>query len=233
MMAIDCAEEVIYTPGTDYLVYKGTHYVESKTQAVGAAQEFLDRQLADANAQLKVAKDQLLKAGIPEDVIFAGGKTLEKQIGAGEQNAFMAFLAAMAYRNFVMKRRDMKYITSALQALKPMVEIDPKLLDADENMLNCPDGTYDLRQGMDGRHDHDPSDLITKITAFAPGDQGKEMWLQCLDTIFQGDQELIDYVQMTVGLSAIGAVYQEALIIAYGSGSNGKSTFWNKRRQGR
>ena len=30
-----------------------------------------------------------------------------------------------------------------------------------------------------------------------------------------------------VGLSAIGKVYVEALIIAYGEGRNGKSTFWN------
>ncbi|HAM1898228.1 TPA: DNA primase, partial [Listeria monocytogenes] len=42
-----------------------------------------------------------------------------------------------------------------------------------------------------------------------------------------GDQELIDYVQMIVGLAAIGKVYVEALIISYGEGRNGKSTFWN------
>lgn len=35
------------------------------------------------------------------------------------------------------------------------------------------------------------------------------------------------YVQMIVGLAAIGKVYVEALIIAYGEGRNGKSTFWN------
>ena len=32
---------------------------------------------------------------------------------------------------------------------------------------------------------------------------------------------------MTCGLAAIGKVYEEALIIAYGEGRNGKSTFWN------
>lgn len=40
-------------------------------------------------------------------------------------------------------------------------------------------------------------------------------------------RNMMDYVQQTVGLAAIGKVYQEALIIAYGEGSNGKSTFWN------
>ncbi len=50
---------------------------------------------------------------------------------------------------------------------------------------------------------------------------------QRLDTFFLKDADLIDYVQRMVGLSAIGKVYVEALIIAYGEGRNGKSTFWN------
>lgn len=32
---------------------------------------------------------------------------------------------------------------------------------------------------------------------------------------------------MVVGMAAVGKVYQEHLIIAYGGGANGKSTFWN------
>ncbi|HEM5964562.1 TPA: DNA primase, partial [Streptococcus suis] len=58
-------------------------------------------------------------------------------------------------------------------------------------------------------------------------DKGKGLWLETLATFFCGNQELIDYVQMVVGMAAIGKVYQEHLIIAYGSGANGKSTFWN------
>ena len=61
----------------------------------------------------------------------------------------------------------------------------------------------------------------------APGDKGEKLWLDSLDTIFCGDAELIDYVQQIVGMAAVGRVYMEALIIAYGEGSNGKSTFWN------
>ena len=60
-----------------------------------------------------------------------------------------------------------------------------------------------------------------------PGEEGKDLWQNALNLFFREDQELIEYVQQTVGLCAIGAVYQEALIIAYGDGSNGKSTFWN------
>lgn len=35
------------------------------------------------------------------------------------------------------------------------------------------------------------------------------------------------YVQRIVGLAAIGKVFMETLVIAYGEGRNGKSTFWN------
>ena len=56
---------------------------------------------------------------------------------------------------------------------------------------------------------------------------GMELWLEALDTFFCQDEDLVDYVQRIVGLSVIGKVYVEALIIAYGEGRNGKSTFWN------
>ena len=108
-----------------------------------------------------------------------------------------------------------------------MVAINVSQLDLDPNLLNTPYATYDLAKGLDGEQPHDPEDFITKITNVSPGDTGKEIWEQALNTFFCGDQELIDYVQATVGMAAIGKVYQEHMIIAYGGGANGKSTFWN------
>lgn len=101
-------------------------------------------------------------------------------------------------------------------------------MDADPFALCTPEATFDLRKGMAGaRGTHSPEDFITKITSVSPSQKGQQTWLDCLDLIFQGDQSLIDYVQMICGLAAIGKVYVEALIIAYGDGRNGKSTFWN------
>lgn len=79
-------------------------------------------------------------------------------------------------------------------------------LDANENMLNTPDATYDLRKGMAGAMEHSPSDLLTKITTVSPGDKGKDLWEESLQLFFCGNQELIEYVQMTCGLAAIGKV---------------------------
>lgn len=227
VIAGDCACELIFTPGTDYLTYNGRFWDESKPKAVGLVESFLDRQLEDAVTETQEAAEALEALGVSEQAIASGGKALEKQIQGNQLQAYFRLLGALSYKSFVMKRRDMKFITSAMQALKPMVEIDQASLDKDENLFNCPDGTYDLRLGMAGRKDHDAEDLITKITPYAPGDEGEELWLDTVNKVFQGDSELIEYVQRIVGMAAVGEVYQEALIIAYGDGSNGKSTFWN------
>ena len=168
-----------------------------------------------------------MESGVAENVIGAGGRTLEKQVGADQREAYLAYTSALTYKAFVMKRRDMKYIVSALQAAKPLLLARPADLDKDAFLLNCQDGTYDLAAGTAGRRDFSPGDLITKICSTAPGDEGRELWERFLYTIFEGDLELIDYVQKICGLGAIGRVYMEAIIISYGEGANGKSTFWN------
>ena len=47
----------------------------------------------------------------------------------------------------------------------PSVAISPDELDADPFLLNCPNGTLDLRTGE--LRGHDPADLLTKITRAA------------------------------------------------------------------
>ena len=227
VLAKEYGVELRYTAATDYIRFGGSYWIESKQQAVGAAEEFLDLQLADAKDEVQRTKETLLGAGVSEDAITSGGKALEKKIASGQMDAYLAYVSAQAYKAFVMKRRDMKYVVSALQAAKPMLEISVSDLDRDGFLLNTPDGTYYLPDGLEGRRDHSPEDYITKITAAGPGEQGKELWMDALDTIFCKDRGLIDYVQQIVGMAAVGRVYLEALIIAYGEGSNGKSTFWN------
>jgi len=227
VLAQEYEGEMVYTDATDYMRFDGTHWAESKQMAVGACEDFLDRQLTEAKAALTKAKQNLIDAGIDMDDIAAGGKTLEKAVDTASEKAYAEYCAAQSYIAFVMKRRDMKYVTSALQAAKPMLLRDIREFDTQEFLLNTPDATYDLQLGMDGAHEHTASDLITKMTAVSPTAVNMELWLTAVDYFFCGDRELIDYVQQTVGLAAIGKVYQEALIIAYGEGSNGKSTFWN------
>lgn len=158
----------------------------------------------------------------------AGSRAVQKDAETEDQiKALIALIAAETYLKFVMKRRDYKYIISTGNAAKPMIAVDVNDLDKDQFLLNTPDATYDLKQGLNGMHLHDSADLITKITNCSPGEDGKQLWMDALELFFCGDKELIEYVQLVVGMAAIGKVYQEHMIIAYGDGANGKSTFWN------
>lgn len=219
--------ELLYTDATEFLSYDGICWRENRQKAVGAVEEFLDMQLVDSKGQFNECSQALIDGGIPEKVVRARGKALEKAIPDNLEDAYKEYLAAKAYYAFVMKYRNYKNIVNTQSAAKPMVAADINMFDAQENFLNTPSATFDLEKGLAGERPHRSSDLLTKITNCAPGDEGKQLWEDALNLFFCGDQELIDYVQETVGLAAIGKVYVEALIIAYGEGRNGKSTFWN------
>lgn len=229
VLAYEYGNELKYTAATDYIRFDGDVWVEDKQMAVGACVEFLDLQLQDAKDSIEVAMKALVDAGYPEDIVKQGSKVVAKEADIKEKDLplFYMLVGAEKYLAFAMKRRDYKYISSALNVAKSMLSIKVSDLDKNPNLLNTPDATYDLQKGMAGEQPHDPFDLITKITECSPGDEGMDIWLEALDTFFCGDMELIEYVQKVIGLAVIGKVYEEFIIIAYGDGANGKSTFWN------
>ena len=57
--------------------------------------------------------------------------------------------------------------------------------DRDSYLLNCPDGTYDLREMV--RRPHSPDDCITLMTSVSPEETGGERFLQFMDEITGGD----------------------------------------------
>lgn len=173
-------------------------------------------------------RQALLDSGVSQEDVAAGGKTLSKAVSGDDQlKLLMAYMSALQYYAFVMKHRDYKYVMSSLNQAKPLVLMDINQLDVNPYLLNTPEATYDLRQGLDGAQEHDPLDYLTKCTNASPGDAGKDLWLDTVSRVFCNDPELIDYVQTIVGMAVVGKVFSEALIISYGDGANGKSTFWN------
>ena len=227
VLAKEYGSELKYTTATDYLRFDGECWREDRQMALGAAEDFLDLQLADAREQVEIAEQALLGAGVSEENVKSGGKQLEKAVPDNSMGLLFALMGAQTYLKFVLRYRNYKNIVNFQNAAKPMLAIDVSELDKDPNLLNTPYATFDLEKGMAGELPHNPEDLITKITNCSPGDKGEQIWKDALDTFFCSDEELIEYVQMTVGMAAIGKVYQEHMIIAYGGGANGKSTFWN------
>lgn len=228
VLAREFGDKLAYTNATDYLTFNGQYWKEDKQIAIGTVLEFMDLQLEEASEQYETAIKQLVQTGIPESIVREGGKGLVKLIDSPNQQILLAkYLSAKTYYQFVMKRRDYRYIMATHNTAKPMLAIDISELDKNDMLLNTPDATYDLKCGLSGSQAHSATDYLTKITTASPGNQGMGLWQETLATFFCGDQELIDYVQMVVGMAAIGKVYQEHMIIAYGGGANGKSTFWN------
>ena len=162
------------------------------------------------------------------DLLSEKGKTKAiRSFNDRQKRSFNQYEDISSYLKYSIKRRDTKYITAALKEARPMLEIEQEALDSNEFLLNTHSATYDLRGGLASKISHDPLHFITRQTAVDPSNNGMALWESALSTFFLGDSELIDYVQKTVGLSAIGKVFVEAMIIAYGDGRNGKSTFWN------
>lgn len=216
-----------YAEATNFLVFTGKIWEESNPHAQGLAQRLTFRQLVDAERRVNETRERLSNTGA-ETILATTSANKAQDIFNDEQTeAYQEYQAAKAYLSFVMKRRESKNITSTLREVRPMLLINPNELDANPFLLNTPNATYDLRLGMLGGAKHNQDDFITKITSVSPSDEGEELWQETLNTTFSGNTELIDYVQRIVGLAAIGKVYHEAIIIAYGDGRNGKSTFWN------
>lgn len=219
--------ELRYSPATHYLRYSGHYWQETEPGAQAVAHELTRRQLDEATNELQNSIKEMTANGAQDIISNTSKAKAESIMNDAQMETYKAFLAAKAYQSFVVHRRDSKNITATLKEARPMLEISPRELDANHFLLCTPNATYDLQKGLAGAREHSSEDFITKITTVSPSNKGEQLWFDCLDLIFCKNQELIDYVQMICGLAAIGKVYVEALIIAYGCGRNGKSTFWN------
>ena len=99
--------------------------------------------------------------------------------------------------------------------------------NADRLLLGTPGGTVDLRTGQLRPALRD--DMITKLTACAPADPGSRpnLWLTFLTEIFDGDTELVAFMQRVAGYALTGLTTEHKLLFLYGTGRNGKSVFLN------
>lgn len=225
ILAREYGDKLRYSPATDFLVYNGCFWEESQPNAQAIAQELTARQLEEAEIEIQKMVAEMNKNGAWALIAAMGPKKASVQFNREQARSFEKYGQAETYRKYAIKRRDTKYISAALKEVRPMVQIEQSMLDADEFLLNTPFETINLVTGSKSKHE--ASDYITKQTTVSPSEDGKEIWDDALNTFFVNDDALISYVQKIVGLASIGKVYVEALIIAYGEGRNGKSTFWN------
>ncbi|QKT06072.1 hypothetical protein HUN08_01845 [Gordonia sp. X0973] len=98
-------------------------------------------------------------------------------------------------------------------------------LDAQPHLLNTPNGTLDLRT-LEIK-DHEPADLLTKITAgnyVADLTVEGSKWDEFLHQVLPGE-DVIEYLLQVCGVALMGEVVEQILVILLGRGRNGKGVF--------
>lgn len=128
------------------------------------------------------------------------------------------------------KRKHLKYSrgsngkTNMLKESQHLRSISPDQFDKDKTLFNVANGYIDLESGK--LHDHDPKKHFTKFSNVEYTDKiDCPLWMDFLNDIFDGDQELIDYLQRAIGYSLSGSTVEQMMFILYGNGRNGKSVF--------
>jgi putative DNA primase/helicase len=105
-------------------------------------------------------------------------------------------------------------------------EVAARALDFDRSpwLLTVLNGTLDLRTGE--LLPHRREDMITKLAPVGYDPDARcPLWRAFLDRVLAGSDDLARFLQCAVGYSLTADVSEQCLMILYGTGANGKTTF--------
>lgn len=121
------------------------------------------------------------------------------------------------------QEKAMRAMLSVASSLETFA-VRPNVFDSDPMLLNVLNGTVDLNTGQ--LRPHSKADRISKVTgAELRDDWGCPTFLAFLGRVFDGNQELIDFVRRAVGYSLTGRTDEQCFFLLWGkTGNNGKST---------
>lgn len=129
------------------------------------------------------------------------------------------------YMKFIAKLGDRRMRDRILRDAEDSMKISAEEFDKNPFLINCRNGTYDLRTGR--FREHSSGDYLTMQTRFEYTVRPKRCarWEQFITEVTQGDKEKASFLQRSLGYSIIGSSKEECLFILYGSTTrNGKST---------
>lgn len=115
-------------------------------------------------------------------------------------------------------------INAMITLAESEVPVRAEELDQDPWLFNCQNGTLNLKTGILSPHSRE--NYITKLSPViydknAPHD----VWDAFLYRVFDGNKDLIAFMQRAIGYSLTGLADEQCLFILHGSGANGKTTF--------
>lgn len=133
---------------------------------------------------------------------------------------------AKAWDKFCKRERSLQAHTNMLKGARHLLPVQHSEWDKEAMLLNTPSGYVDLTNGV--LHDHDVSKMFTQETGVEYSDTYDcPTWKAFLNQIFQGDKELIHYVQKVIGYSLTGSIVEQVMFVLNGNGRNGKSVLMN------
>jgi putative DNA primase/helicase len=116
-------------------------------------------------------------------------------------------------------------IKAMIELAKSEVPVTPDELDAGPWLLNCENGTIDLRTGE--LCEHRREDLITKLAPLEyDPDAEAPTWRSVLERVLP-DREIRAFFKRLCGYALTGDTSEHILPMLYGTGANGKSTVLN------
>lgn len=136
--------------------------------------------------------------------------------------------ARKALTKHVKYTRQFKGKSNMIQDVQHHVSIEQSVFDKDGNLFNTHNGFLDLNTGILTPHEFGKNKYFTRIsnTEYQPSALCP-IWEQFLDEIFEGNKELIDYLQRAVGYSLSSSTTEQVMFILLGNGKNGKSVLLN------
>lgn len=130
------------------------------------------------------------------------------------------------YTTFINKMGDQRMRARILKDACGEMRIEAAQFDADPYLINCVNGTYNLRTFE--FYEHKASDFLTMQTNFrftVDRSVRCERWEQFIMEVCSGDKDKADYLQRALGYSLLGKNPEACMFIIWGKTTrNGKST---------
>ena len=112
-----------------------------------------------------------------------------------------------------------------LVAQRKMMRVEPGSLNAMPELLNCANGTVDLRTGRLVPHAQSHFFTMLVPVSYVEGAAPPEMWLRLLNDWCDGDAGKVAFLQRWCGYCLTGRTWAAKMLFLYGPGLNGKSIF--------
>jgi P4 family phage/plasmid primase-like protien len=210
-----------------FYAWSGRHWAHDE----GEAHRCAARLSAIVKAEAEAERKKLAKAAaaFPPDLVQAAAEHPRKSALAktDEGAKLIELQAKVTALDAWSVRCEMKAVQdAALGLLRKLLTVDQSALDRDPWVLNCQNGTVDLRTGE--LHPHNPKDYITKLVPldYDPAATAPRFERFVLE-LMGADAPRAKFLQRWFGYCATGDVREQKLVVHIGAGANGKGTLQN------